>query len=346
MTTRKIKQELLDYVAPEIYDRKRKTPKREPKTEIKIERVKSEDVKPIKKGKRRKTRQIEEDVEIVRETAPRRRYQWKGRRVTKVLRPGTVVVFSPGQKSAMRGTKRSVDEIMADSDILEQYNKNEGEFAYGKRARHTEPAMLMDNSNPTPSMQPITPQIPVPPSHGVKREGEVVPTVQVLAPKKRRVEQSTHLEDFMEVTPGSAVVLPSRAVRAPKRQRDGVVFADTKRVKVEVDEDKKPVKIEDIKIRDVKKVAPGIGVQTIDFKVGLESPKKMEIDVVEEKTKKVIYPVYRQHPSQMGFSKYVRPKRQYKKRKTKKATKKSRTTLPTVRYHPSITTKRPVIVWR
>ncbi|AQQ73631.1 pV [Harbour porpoise adenovirus 1] len=343
MTTRKIKQELLDYVAPEVYERKRKTPKREPKTEIKIERVKTEDVKPFKKGKRRKHVESD-DLEIVGATAPRRRYQWKGRRVTKVLRPGTVVVFSPGERSATRGAKRSADEMFADNDILEQFERGEGEFAYGKKTR-TE--VIMDNSNPTPSMQPITPQIPIP-TRGVKREGEAVPTVQVLAPKRRR-DTETHVEDFMEVNPGAAVVLPARSV-ASKRKRDAV-FAETKRVKVEIDEDKKPVQIEDIKIRDVKKVAPGLGVQTIDFKVGVESPKKMDIDTIETTTsKKVIFPVYRQHPSQMGFSKYKPPKRQYRKRKTRRVRQgrrvSERINLPSVRYHPSISTKRPVIVWR
>ncbi|SMG83446.1 pV [Bottlenose dolphin adenovirus 1] len=327
MTTRKIKEELLEYEAPEIY--RRKIPKRESKVEIKVE--KGLDTKAILKPKYRRKKKEEDSIQFINATAPRRPYQWKGRKVQRVLRPGTVVVFSPGQRTS-HAMKRVADEMYADEDILEQMEKQEGEFAYGKKAKE----VLLDTSNPTPSMRPITPQIPLPPPRGVKREGEMVSTVQLLENKKRRIDS---------VDPGQARVLPSYAV---KRKME-VEFGQSKIQKVDIPEKNRPMKIEDITVRDTKKIAPGIGIQTIDVKV--EVPKE-EPMIIDQQKQKIIYPTVRLHPSQMGFSKYVRPKRRRKtQRKVKnprisRASKRFMQTLPYVAYHPSIKTKRPTIVWR
>lgn len=341
-TSRRIKEELLDIYAPEPYvhtssSRKRKLAVEPVKAELKLESV-SEEAKPRVKARSRRKRNVADDVELVGVSAPRRRYRWKGRRVQKVLRPGSVVVFSPGERSATRAPKRSSDEMFADADVLEQFERGEGEFAYGKRQRRMD-AVVLDASNPTPSMQPITPQIPLQ-TRGIKREGDAVPTLEVLAPKKRKAGER---EDLFAVTPGSAAVLPSRAVSTSVKR--------ARQVKMEVDEEKKPVTIEDIKVRDVKRVAPGLGVQTIDFKVPVESPRKMEIDDFVSKTAdgKVIYPKYRLHPSMEGFPRYVRTRRPRKKRAAEAKTRgRRRLVLPGVSYHPSISLPRrnQTFVWR
>ena len=189
--------------------------KREPrKRSIKSETI-IMDIKPkSKRGKKRGA----SDVEIIG-VSNKRPYKWRGRKVRKIARPGTVVMYHPGQRRYSRGFKRVADEMHGDEDILEQYEINEGEFAYGKR-RRVGPAfdynlVNLDNSNPTPALQPVTPQMALPssvirqalpssvtrralPSSGVKRalpstavqaiEG-AMPTVQVLEPrsKKRRM---------------------------------------------------------------------------------------------------------------------------------------------------------------
>ena len=116
LSKRKIKEEMLQVVAPEIYG-----PPQADQKPRKIKRVKKKD-------------EVDEGaVEFVREFAPRRRVNWKGRRVQRVLRPGTAVVFTPGERSSVR-MKRSYDEVYGDDDILDQAAERAGEFAYGKRA--------------------------------------------------------------------------------------------------------------------------------------------------------------------------------------------------------------------
>lgn len=174
--SRAIKQELLEDLKPEIYLPPAR-PRRRPKVKVE-EKV---DVKTLVKAKSKKRRaakrELEEDVEFVRRFAPRRPYQWKGRKVQAVVRPGVPVVFTPGQRTG-RAVKRQYDEVYADEDVLEQAAALENEFAYGKRAR------VLTNSNPTPSQTPITPQEPV------VRPGEarLLPTVQVLVPKNTKRE--------------------------------------------------------------------------------------------------------------------------------------------------------------
>ncbi|BBE29310.1 pV [Bat mastadenovirus] len=168
--SRAVKQELLDDLYPEIY-----VPKSRRRTKVKTEE--KVDVKTLVKAKSKKRRAAkrdaaEEEVEFVRNFAPRRPYQWKGRKVRAMVRPGVPVVFTPGQRSG-KASKRVFDEVYADEDILDQAGAYINEFAYGKRAK------LLTNFNPTPSQVPLTPQEPV------VRPGEakLLPTVQVLAPK-------------------------------------------------------------------------------------------------------------------------------------------------------------------
>ncbi|AET87227.1 V core protein [Human mastadenovirus B] len=222
MSKRKYKEEMLQVIAPEIYG----PPMKDEKKPRKIKRV--------KKDKK------EEDgddglVEFVREFAPRRRVQWRGRKVRQVLRPGTTVVFTPGERSSTT-FKRSYDEVYGDDDILEQAADRLGEFAYGKRTRSSPKeeavSIPLDHGNPTPSLKPVTLQqvLPVPASRGVKREGEdLYPTMQLMVPKRQR------LEDVLE--------------------------------KMKVDADIQP----EVKVRPIKEVAPGLGVQTFDIKIPTES---------------------------------------------------------------------------
>ncbi|ALE30289.1 V [Simian adenovirus 8] len=222
MSKRKFKEELLQAVAPEIYgppdlkprDIKRAVKKREKKEEKKEEAA---------------AEAWGDAVEFVRATAPRRRVQWKGRRVRRVLRPGTAVVFSPGERSALRALKRDYDEVYADEDVLEQAERQEGEFAYGKRGRYSDVALALDETNPTPSLKAVTPQqvLPVAESKkGVKREAvDLQPTMQLMVPKRQRLEE---VLEQMKVDP---TVQP------------------------------------DVKIRPIKQVAPGLGVQTVDIQI-------------------------------------------------------------------------------
>ncbi|AJA02942.1 protein V precursor [Human adenovirus 21] len=222
MSKRKYKEEMLQVIAPEIYG----PPVKDEKKPRKIKRV--------KKDKK------EEDgndglVEFVREFAPRRRVQWRGRKVRPVLRPGTTVVFTPGERSST-AFKRSYDEVYGDDDILEQAADRLDEFAYGKRSRSSPKeeavSIPLDNGNPTPSLKPVTLQqvLPVPPRRGNKREGEdLYPTMQLMVPKRQR------LEDVLE--------------------------------KMKVDPDIQP----EVKVRPIKQVAPGLGVQTVDIKIPTES---------------------------------------------------------------------------
>ncbi len=222
MSKRKYKEEMLQVIAPEIYG----PPVKDEKKPRKIKRVKKD-----------KKEEDDDDglVEFVREFAPRRRVQWRGRRVQPVLRPGTTVVFTPGERSSTT-FKRSYDEVYGDDDILEQAADRLGEFAYGKRSRSNPKeeavSIPLDHGNPTPSLKPVTLQqvLPVPPRRGVKREGEdLYPTMQLMVPKRQK------LEDVLE--------------------------------KMKVDPDIQP----EVKVRPIKQVAPGLGVQTVDIKIPTES---------------------------------------------------------------------------
>ncbi|AFQ34307.1 V core protein [Human mastadenovirus B] len=222
MSKRKYKEEMLQVIAPEIYG----PPVKDEKKPRKIKRVKNN-----------KKEEDDDDglVEIVREFAPRRRVQWRGRKVRQVLRPGTTVVFTPGERSSTT-FKRSYDEVYGDDDILEQAADRLDEFAYGKRTRSSPKeeavSIPLDHGNPTPSLKPVTLQqvLPVPARRGVKREGEdLYPTMQLMVPKRQR------LEDVLE--------------------------------KMKVDPDIQP----EVKVRPIKEVAPGLGVQTFDIKIPTES---------------------------------------------------------------------------
>lgn len=228
MTKRKFKEELLQALVPEIY-----APAPDVKPPRRLKRVKKQE-KLEKKEEDEVVALGDGDVEFVRSFAPRRRVNWKGRKVQRVLRPGTVISFTPGEKSAWKGTKRVYDEVYGDEDILEQALDRSGEFAYGKRARTGEIAIPLDTSNPTPSLKPVTLQqvLPVsaPTRRGIKREGgELQPTMQLLVPKKQK------LEDVLDM--------------------------------LKVEPDVQP----DIKIRPIKQVAPGMGVQTVDIQIPVSS---------------------------------------------------------------------------
>lgn len=183
--SRKIKEEALTELLPDVYKPRRK-PKREPRERKDVKALVKEERKKRSSLKRTRTLHdlsaigaaAEDDVEVLGATAPRRPYQWKGRRVRKVLRPGTVISFTPGQRS-MRRPKREYDEVYADEDILQSAEAREGEFAYGKRQR------LMTRHNPTPSKVPVTAQLPLAAETVLPGQAKLLPTVQVLVPRRR-----------------------------------------------------------------------------------------------------------------------------------------------------------------
>lgn len=226
MSKRKFKEELLQTLVPEIYG----------PPDVKAD-IKPRDIKRVKKQEKREKKEelaaVEDAVEFVRALAPRRRVQWKGRRVQRRLRPGAAVVFSPGERSAVRAYKRQYDEVHGDKDILEQAAQQIGEFAYGKRGRYGDVALTLDQSNPTPSLKAVTLQQVLPVNataeskRGVKREmmEDLQPTVQLMVPKRQK------LEDVLE--------------------------------NMKVDPSIEP----DVKVRPIRQVAPGLGVQTVDIQI-------------------------------------------------------------------------------
>lgn len=348
-SSRQIKQELLETMVPDIYvpkrRRRRTTVKLEP---VKVESIKLDPVKlesVVKKAKKRSSSNafLDDDVELVRSFAKRRPYQWKGRKVNRVLRPGTTVVFTPGERNQTKAFKRSADEMFADNDILEQAQKLEGEFAYGKRGR-IDPYVVLDDNNPTPSLYPVTPQLPVVgPSRAVKRGSEAVSTIQLLAPKKRRM---TDDEKPFEIKVEEKVPFPTREIKTAVRK-----IAEIKN---------EPMIVEDIKVRDIKPVAPGLALQTVDVKVPIKSEsadvkmeikeepwvETMDISYAEPPEKPagittsskgdVIYPKYRLHPSMIGHPKVVRTRR----RRTKNTTS-NQIIYPEYRLHPSMIGHKP-----
>lgn len=250
MTKRKFKEELLQALVPEIY-----APAVEAKPKRRLKRVKKEE--KIEKKEEKQEGDWADDVELLHASAPRRRVNWRGRKVNRVLRPGTVVSFTPGERSATRGYKREYDEVYGDEDILEQALDRSGEFAYGKRTRDHGPeiAVALDNSNPTPSLKPVTLQQVLPVSvsgrKAVKREaGSLQPTMQLLVPKRQK------LEDVLDL--------------------------------LKTDPDVKP----DVKIRPIKEVAPGMGVQTVDIQIPVSSAAQavqaMETEAVNSAATKAV----------------------------------------------------------
>lgn len=132
--TRAIKRELLEELEPLIYSPLPSSRKRRIKEELNSEPhgIKAETM-PIKRvfkqavKKKSKVKPDTEDVEITAfSSAKRRPYQWKGRQVKKVLRPGVPIIFSPGQKQHLKGFKRSSDEMYGDEDILFQEKHGSG----------------------------------------------------------------------------------------------------------------------------------------------------------------------------------------------------------------------------
>ncbi|BBF72832.1 V [Mastadenovirus eidoli] len=121
MSSRKIKEEMLEVIAPDIYKTKK----------FKSIKKKERDVKTKKK------KSSSSDVEEVMYIPPPRNYRWTGRKVTKVARPGVVVTYTPGQRTGVT-SKRPYDEVYADTDILEQAELKTGEFAYGKKPKNFE----------------------------------------------------------------------------------------------------------------------------------------------------------------------------------------------------------------
>lgn len=308
--SRLIKEELLNSAYPEIY---RPVKRVAPKSIRKIKKAPKEEIKieiPLKR-KKRSNKSIDRlrldidsdsdnDVDIVATSAPRRPYQWKGRRVRKILRPGTVISFTPGQMSSQT-VKRSYDEVYADNDILEQAEAGVGEFAYGKRPRIQE-TILLDNKNSTPSLTPITPQIPVQVS-ARKRPIDLQPTVQMMVPSKIR-----KISDVDMISP--------MAVEFPDTGPSSLFNSKNEPTKMEID---------DITIRPLKQVTSDIGVQTVDVSVPTTSS-------VSRRAQGVRY-----HPSIIMGPKYVRRRRRRRRqnRRRRRATS-SIGILPQITYHPTI----------
>lgn len=320
--SRLIKEELLNSAYPEIYDHRpirRVAPKsirkikKAPKEEIKIE------IKPKKRANRASVDVAyneADDVELVRALAPRRPYQWKGRRVQKVLRPGTVIQFTPGERSG-RALKRSYDEVYADSDVLDQAQQRFGEFAYGKRAR-VEDAIILDDSNATPSMTPLTPQIPVAPISGKKRPVELQPTVQMMVPTKKAKIVKSEVDDApVAMSVDLPDTGPSSLFQIPKPEPTS------------------QMEIEDITVRPFKKLSSEIGVQTIDVKV----PAATTVTSAVKKyapTSKIMPQGVRYHPSITFGPKVVRRRRRRRRQSRKTRAPSTVGMLPRVTYHPSI----------
>lgn len=322
MVTRKIKEEMLAVVEPEFYpDYKRKRAvKREFKEEPDdVVYIKSEpgDIKPfvkreIKKGRVKKAKKDEGygDVKFEGQVMSKRRpYQWKGRRVKKILRPGVPVIFTPGQRSGV-ALKRSNEELYADEDILEQAEKLEGEFAYGKHLRmdyDEKPEYVpLSVGNPTPSLKPVTEQkvVKVAKKRGRNEYDEMQPTVQMLEGKRRRPNEPD------------------------------VGFSE----------------VQDVKVRPIKQVAKNVAVATVDVEMPQAAAAQMiEAMEAQPSTSRAVSSVLPTITPMETQSSTVRtmavPKRKHKNRyPVTKNYGKANSIMPQVLYHPSIKSGPSTIV--
>nr|WRQ19850.1 MAG: pV protein [unidentified adenovirus] len=345
--SRLIKEELLNSAYPEYYAApsrpiRRVVPKQERKIKYEV-KPKLEELKvEIKKSDRKRRGDAinyDDEVEFVRTFAPRRPYQWKGRRVRRVLRPGTVVSFTPGQRSGTR-SKRSYDEVYADDDILQQAADLSGEFAYGKRRRLAGPeALVLDTQNSTPSLVPVTPQAVLLPSVGIGRKrgrvGDLQPTVQMMVPAKRTRNHNAYPAATQTITikdEDMSDVGPSSLFLPPVKKEEVVT----------------KMEIEDVKIRPIKQVTPEIGVQTVDVSVPVSRGVQTDLEDLamatpRSSTNRRIIPQVRYHPSIKLGPKVVRTRRRRRRRRTTNtrhwiapSTTRRGDPLPRVQYHPTI----------
>uniref|UniRef100_A0AAU6S540 Adenovirus core-capsid bridging protein V n=1 Tax=Pipistrellus pipistrellus adenovirus TaxID=3140007 RepID=A0AAU6S540_9ADEN len=342
MTSRAIKQELLDSLVPEIYvgpaaGSRRRAVKRERKSKIEEGYVKLEpgvdlkrlDVKALtRKIKKKKKGGRDDDVEILGVSAPRRRYQWKGRKVTPYLRPGAFVHFTPGQRSGVRA-KRAYDEVMADESILEDLERGDGEFRYGKRSRY-EP---LDHSNPTPSLKPVSDQYPV----VMPGQAMLLPTVQVMAPRKRRIKEEPETAFDVkrriksEDTKDGLVQVEDIKVRAPKRVAPGV---EVHTVDISVPEDVKPPIQRAIAVARKRRATPAVSAMTVLKEEPMVVDSKPVVKVEYGPANKII-PKYWKHPSQTVLPPVSAMPKVRRRRRGERSRRASRI-LPEVVYHPSI----------
>lgn len=243
MVTRQIKEEMLQAVAPELYA-PLTVPKLESKRRGGAGGSESKGKKHQQRRKRRDAADGSSDDEG-QETVARRGALWKGRRVRRALRPGTVVHYTPGRRTYWRGFKRSYDEVQTDEDILKQAQDWSDEFRYGKRrADDLMMAIPLDESNPTPSLKAVTPQqvLPVEPQQQQrrKRSEELQPTMQLMVAKRRKMDS----------------VLDS-------------AYID-------------PAEEPEVTVRPIKQVAPGLGVQTVDVQIPLRRSPAGAVPMVVE----------------------------------------------------------------
>lgn len=227
-----VKQEMLESLLPNVYPvasstRRRRAVKREAGGSVKVEyKPKKEelDIKPVKKAKKRRAAGDDDGVEFVGQRLLRRRpYQWRGRRVRLIPRPGVPIIYTPGQRSGKRA-KRSYDEVHGDNDILEQFEQGEGEFAYGKRARLS--------GMPAPSAPLFT---VVPRRRAVKRSAdEMITDTDIL----QQMERSEN-----EFAYGKRLREGERARLLPTRGIPSVDLTAAEVMDISADEEKKDVKI-------------------------------------------------------------------------------------------------------
>lgn len=172
--------------------------------------VYSRPIKRVKFSKLKKKKPYDDisdsEVDLVSVVPRTRRSRWTGRRVNNFVRPGAAFVYEPPIRSV---EKRSYDEVYADNDILEQALNRSNEFYYGKKPNIE--AIVLDNSNPTPSLTPVTPQVPIGAQSSVSGM-EVQPTVQVMtytgasAPSETPMEvENVKIRAPKQVAPGIAV---------------------------------------------------------------------------------------------------------------------------------------------
>ncbi|WP_144349919.1 hypothetical protein, partial [Serratia marcescens] len=270
-------------------------------------------------------------------------------------------------------TKRSSDEIFADEDILTQAANREGEFAYGKRAHIVQQGskrkrydveeeesskrmrtgdfitetlkrqaeeeiaqrpirravkrrvveevdagprkrayVALDTDNPTPALEAVTEQAIVPMNTG---DEMVQATAQVLQTKRGRVTE--------------------RSERAESNIPVEVPIAEGRRVRGA------------LKVRPIKRVAPGIGVRTVDLEIPLrESVTNVSIPSEYERMETTVTRSVRRQPVRRTQKTYkpansIIPAAVYHPSiQHHRALPKKERIIPVVRYHPSITMPR------
>ncbi|AMB43028.1 V [Bat mastadenovirus WIV13] len=344
------------------------------------------EVHELPRNKRKRAYKDEKDEPIIKEIKkefkinippqPKRQYRWRGRKVQKILRPGTALVYSSVPKL---NRKRNAEEIFTDTDILEQAKNREGEFAYGKmpllemvtpnlKRKRGFSEEITDDFITTQLKKQKIEQL----QKNLKRKKESNEYLN----KKRKIEDSFVALDNYNPTPNLEPVTEQQIIPINRKrgrehlQPTGQLLTCKKRktsqradrceanmevaLPIETSTGSELVKA-DIKVRPVKPVAPGLGIRTVDVDIPVnntsdnvisESLQSTLVAPIQDKNRKKMIPEVKYHPSITVTTKKKKypsansiiPEAVY--HPSIKHPRAKKRIIPEVRYHPSITIQR------